>query len=138
MALVKLTDEQLFGKDLLVSDAGDLDVVSVNGFTDLKVVSGRSNLRQAILTRLQTDQGDLPQHKEYGSRISQLVSEGMAQAKELTYKFVSAALTDDARIKSVKKTELKDTGNNSFDLEVVVELQDSETPLNLIMPAFLK
>lgn len=134
---VKLSDEQLFGKDLFINADGDLDTVSNNGFVDFKIISGRSNLQQALLNRLATDPGDLPQHKEYGSNLSELVSLGMIQAKELAFKYVSMAINDEPRIKELVSVKLVDTATNAFDLEVTVSLQDSSTPLVLVFPNFL-
>lgn len=138
MPVIELSDERLFGKDLNLTDAGDLDVATNNGFRDLKVISGRPSLRQALLIRLATDPGDLPQHKSYGSNLNELGSQGMKQAKELALQAVNTALNDEPRVKKVDKVVFTDIARDSFEINVTVSLQNSDVPLNLVFPYYLK
>lgn len=135
---IRPTDEQLYGKDLSVTSDGDLDVQTVNGLSDLSVVSGRPNIRQAILIRLQTDPGELPMNRDYGSHLNNAGSEDMKTAKELAFKFASLGLADEPRIEKVLSATLKDTAYNSFDLDITVKLIGNEAPLNSVFPDYLK
>jgi phage baseplate assembly protein W len=50
---------------------------------DAAVVSGRSNLEQAIILRLLTPQGELAElgHPDYGSRVHELIGSGNTETK---------------------------------------------------------
>ena len=130
-------DTRLYGKDLELS-AGDLGVQTYNGLSDFRVTSGRENLRMAILNRLQTDRGELPQHQDYGSNLANLLGDGIDQAKELSVKFVTESLRNEPRVKSVTKVGFTNTTKTGFDLNIEVRLQDEEMPLNIIYPNFLR
>jgi phage baseplate assembly protein W len=135
---VRPTDEQLYGKDLSVTSDGDLNVQTANGLADLSVVSGRPNLQQAILIRLMTDPGELPMQRTYGSHLGRVGSDDMRSAKELAFKFASEGLRDEPRVEKVVSAQLQDTAYNAFDLNLVVKLLGSDTPLNLVYPGYLK
>lgn len=138
MQAIKPTDEQIFGRDLSVSANGDLGVQTANGVSDFSVISGRPNVQQAILIRLRTDPGELPMQRDYGSHLNNAASEGMQQAKELAFKFASQGLKDEPRVEKVLGAEIKDTANNSFEVNVVVKLLGSDSPLNTVFPGYLK
>ena len=135
----KPSESQLFGKDIFLSeDTGDIDVLSVNGFYDLKVITGRPNLRQALIIRLKTDPGDLPQDQSYGSNLNKVASEGMKQAKELAFRYVTSALNNEPRVKKVESVVIIDKARDSFELNAVISLVDTDVPLNLIFPFYIR
>ncbi len=132
------SDEELYGRDLAVTADGDINTQTVNGLSDLSVISGRPNVQQAILIRLQTDPGELPMQRSYGSHLNNVASEGMKQAKELAFKFATEGLREEPRVEKVESALLQDKAYNAFDLNVVVRLLGSDTPLNIVYPGYLK
>jgi phage baseplate assembly protein W len=69
---------------------------------DFKLVSGRANLRQAILNRLGTAFRDLQFHPNYGCGVHDRVGRGSGPtAGQLCAQFVRSALRSDPRIDSV-------------------------------------
>lgn len=74
------------------------------GAADLDVVSGRDNLRQALLLRLLVDRGELAGlgHPRYGSHIRELIGEIHDQAnRELLRRYVRKSLAQDPRVEEV-------------------------------------
>jgi phage baseplate assembly protein W len=95
------TDIELF--DGLLSD---------DGAGDLVVVSGRSNLRQALRHRIETNVGELIFHPAYGCKARSLV--GVVNgplAEMLAEEFVSVALQMESRIEEVKSVSAVATGD---------------------------
>ncbi len=91
------------GFDALTSDRAGVDVVIERG--DLKLVSGRANLSQAILNRLFTRQGELADlgHPEYGSRLYQLIGEpNTRRTQAVAELYIREALADEPRIAEIQ------------------------------------
>lgn len=130
------SNQQLFGVDLALVD-GDLGVQAQNGLMDLQTVSGIPNLQAAILRRLMTNPGDLVMHQDYGSNIMQLLSQGIGAVKTAISKFVAAALVSEPRVQKIISTTLTQTGNDSVNLNVSVQLVGQNTPTNFVFPFFL-
>lgn len=97
-------------------DFGSMDI-SIEG-SGIKLVSGKSNLSQAIGLRLTTRFGSLPYHLAYGSGLSQLIgrsnSPGLVQIAKM---FTGQALLREPRVLYVEDI----TVNTSTD-EVIVTL----------------
>ncbi len=106
--------DAVFGQDILLTD-GNLN--AVNG--DLQLVSGLSNLDQALEHLLDTDQGELMFHPQYGTLIRTLIgSMNGPTAMLLAAEYAKEAIGADPRIDSVTGA----TGTALFDaIEVVVD-----------------
>jgi phage baseplate assembly protein W len=86
--------ESALGVDLAVSDRGDIDLVS-----------GESNLAQAILHRLRTIKGELAEigHGSYGSNIFNLVGEPNNEMTRARIKMaVREVLLQEPRVKEIR------------------------------------
>lgn len=116
-AAAMTTDQDLvFERDIDLS-GGDLQ--TKNG--DFVVVSGLGNLRQSLRHRLDTEQGELSMHPEYGSRIRRLVGQvNGATAGLLAAEYAKAAVAADPRIRSVRSATA-DVQGDSIRVSVVAE-----------------
>jgi len=104
----------VFGQDILLIN-GNLSAVD----GDLQLVGGLANLDQALEHLLDTDQGELMFHPEYGTLIRTLIgSMNGPTAMLLAAEYAKEAIATDLRIDSVTGA----TGTASFDaIEVVVD-----------------
>lgn len=89
--------------DTLTSERAGVDVAIERG--DLRLVSGRANLSQAILNRLFTRQGELADlgHPDYGSRLYQLIGEpNSLRTRAVAELYIREALAAEARIAEIQ------------------------------------
>jgi len=113
------TDPDLvFERDVQLS-AGRL--VAVNG--DLSLIAGIDNLKQALVSRITVDRGELLFHPEYGSEIRSLI--GVASgptAGLLSSRYAKAAVIADPRVASVNQSSAEVAGDKitvSLDAEPI-------------------
>ena len=91
---------------------------------DLETISGRSNLRQAILNRLVTVKGSLIHRPEYGVglKLFQGVLGTLEKQRELTL-LINSQLLEDTRIESVDSVKfLQDTDFRTGTFSVKVKI----------------
>lgn len=84
------------------SDRAAVDFQAVSG--DLRTVSGRANLAQAILNRLFTRQGALEElgHPDYGSRLYQIIGEPNTRRTQVLADFyIRESLANEVRIREI-------------------------------------
>jgi phage baseplate assembly protein W len=98
------TDLFLTGRalDAQTSDRQGVDLASERG--DIRLVSGRANLAQAVINRLLTRQGELAGlgHPDYGSRLYMLVGEvNNRRTQALAELYIREALASEPRIREV-------------------------------------
>lgn len=111
---------------------------------DLDTLSGADNLRQALLLRFLTPVGELEQlgHPGYGSRLFELMGEPNNPANRNRAKlFTLLALQSEPRVEetlSVEVTTDRRLDPNRIDIEVMLKVLKSDTPLNLVFPFFLQ
>jgi phage baseplate assembly protein W len=124
------------GSDLLTSENGGLGV-------DLATLEGTDNLRQALLLRFLTPQGELAAlgHPEYGSRLYELIGELNSQANRNRAKmFVLQSLAGEPRIGKVEELQVTQGlgDRNRVDVRMRLRPIDSDSPLDLVFPFFLE
>lgn len=102
------TEADLYGVDLALVD-GQL---RPNEDGDLQLVSGRENLKQALVHRVTTERGELLWHRSYGSLVRSLIgaTNGPSSAL-LAAQYVAAAMRADYRVRDVNNTLATVTGD---------------------------
>lgn len=91
--------EAVFGTDMRLDKRGGL--LTANG--DFVVVSGRANLSQALKNRVETRQGELVFHKNYGSKIRRLLGTvGGPTRALLAAQYAKSAVQRDPRVSKVE------------------------------------
>lgn len=117
--------------------------VPQTGAVDLETLAGLDNLRQALLLRFLTSQGELEGlgHATYGSRLYELLGElNVERTRNRAKMFVLQALAMEprvARVLAVKVTQ-NATVRERIDIDIRLTPIGSDTPLNLVFPFFLE
>lgn len=115
------------------SQVGDRDAVDLGRARgDLRLVSGRENLAQAIVNRLLTRQGELTGlgHPDYGSRLYQLVGEpNTRRTQALAALYIRESLAAESRIGEVTSISfappsLRGEKRAVLDIQISVRLRD--------------
>jgi phage baseplate assembly protein W len=108
---------------------------------DLAVVSGVSNLAQALVLRLQTERGELTDlgHPDYGSRHHQLVGELNTESnRNLVKLYVLECLRQEPRLAEITRVAVRPYERRERRLEVEIQVEaivrGSSTPLSLVIP----
>ena len=100
-------DLKLTGRafDQMTSDREPVDLLAAAG-GDVRTVSGRENLAQAVVNRLLTRRGELARlgHPQYGSRLHLLVGEPQnARTRGLAEIYIRESLAQEPRIQAVTR-----------------------------------
>jgi len=124
------------GSDLLTAERAA-------GQVDLETLHGLDNLRQALLLRFLTRQGELAVlgHPTYGSRLHELIGELNVERTRLRAKmFVLQALAEEPRVEKVHSVVVTAAraDRTRVDIDVRLTPVNSETTLNLVFPFFLE
>lgn len=100
-------------------DANGLLQADANG--DLAVVSGVANLAQALENRIETDNGELIFHPEYGTLVRQLLGAmNGPNAGLLAAQYDTAAVLLDPRVQSVDQSVVNISGDQAdVQMEVI-------------------
>ncbi|MBC1195766.1 GPW/gp25 family protein [Microcystis aeruginosa BLCCF158] len=88
--------------DRLTSDRETVDLRIILG--DLAIIEGQANLRQAILNRLLTRQGELAKlgHPDYGSRLYSLIGEpNNTRTQSLADLYIRECLQQEPRLEEI-------------------------------------
>jgi phage baseplate assembly protein W len=108
---------------------------------DLATVSGRSNLVQSLIVRLETERGELAAlgHPNYGSRHHQLIGEPNTESnRNLVKLYVLECLKQEPRIETVEQIDVKPgAGRENRDKVVVtaaLRVRGEPDVLNLVVP----
>ena len=115
--------------ETLASDSTPVDLWAEHG--DLKLVSGRDNLAQAIINRLLTRRGELTDlgHPSYGSRLYTLVGEpNSTRARALADLYIRESLAGEARIQTITSITFKPPSRS--DKREFLEAQISVQPVD--------
>ena len=147
-----MSDNQRWGTDLrLLGDlefqndrdrGSDLFTLPVPGGIDLETLTELDNLRQALLLRFLTRQGELEilGHSTYGSRLYELIGElNIERTHNRAKMYVLQSLAMEPRVGkvlSVNVTQNKAVGDQ-MDIDIWLTPIDSYTPLNLVFPFFI-
>jgi len=113
------------------------------GQFDLETVTGGDNLKQSLLLRFLTPQGELALlgHPTYGSRLYELLGElNIERTHNRAKMFVLQVLADEPRVKQVLSVTVTQNRADRTQMDVDIWLTpiDSDTPLNLVFPFFLE
>lgn len=108
---------------------------------DLDLVTGKANLVQSLILRLQTERGELAAlgHPGYGSRHHQLIGEPNTEAnRNLVKLFVLECLKQDRRIEAVLKIDVRQgpgrENRDKVDVDMTLRIRGVSDPLNLVLP----
>lgn len=113
------------------------------GATDLETLTALDNLRQALLLRFLTPQGEMEilGHPTYGSRLYELMGElNIERTHNRAKMYVLQALAMEprvAKVLSVKVTQNRAV-REQMDVDIWLTPIFSDTPLNLVFPFFLE
>jgi phage gp46-like protein len=125
--------------DQQVSNREDVDLI-ITPSGDLRTVSGRANLAQAITNRLFTRLGELAGlgHANYGSRLHLLVGElNNARTRGLAEIYIRECLAQESRIQKVTQVIIAPPtrGQDRDTLTITVSVRPVQGPdLTLIIP----
>lgn len=96
-ASVTTDPNAVFGQDVALTDG----LLTVND-GDINLVSGLSNLTQALNNVLETDEGELLFHQNYGTQIRRMIGKmNNASAALLSAEYAKQSIEADLRISSV-------------------------------------
>lgn len=102
------TADDLYQRDVDLS-GGEL---SVGPDGDLAIVAGEANLRQALVHRVVTEQGELLFHPNYGSMVRAVLGAVAGPtAAILAARYAAAALRADARVRDVRDARAEVRGD---------------------------
>jgi len=108
---------------------------------DLSRITGRANLVQALIVRLQTQRGELEPlgHPDYGSRHHELIGEPNTETnRNLVKLHVLACLRQEPRLEEIRRVAVRPAATReerqtvTIDAEVVA--RRDPTPLSLVVP----
>ncbi len=142
-------DEELYGSDIKLKVEVGTDYyglgadLHVNKSGDLRVVSGRENLGQALLQRLLTRKGELGDlgHPGYGSRLHELVGRPNDQAtRDLVRLYAKECVTQEPRVRDVVEIKVSPVAGDphAVALDITVMPIKSNIPMNLVFPYYLE
>ena len=92
---------------------------------DMKIISGRNNLGQAVVMRLLTPRGELTTlgHPRYGSRLHEIIGRtNTANTRGLARLFILESLKEEARIASIEDVLITESPGrrSSIDVQIIV------------------
>lgn len=107
MVSAALDPDRVFGRDVRLHN-GVLDAAG----GDFAVIAGRENLRQALRHRIETDRGEVLFHREYGSRVRELMGAVSGPtALMLAAEYAKSAVAADPRIEEVTRAVAETSGD---------------------------
>jgi phage baseplate assembly protein W len=116
------------------SDRLSVDIQASRG--DLKLVTDRDNLAQAIINRLLTHQGELSElgHPDYGSRLNQLIGQpNNRRTQALAELYIRESLAAESRIKEITHIEFMTPQKHQLKFIIIILPVDNQEPLNISM-----
>ncbi len=124
-------DSDLFGIDVLLEDSL---LTIVDG--DISTITGRPNLKQALVHRLETFLTDLIRHPTYGCNINVVFGQkNTAIVKLLAEGFVRRALNAEPRVKRVLQLNAKNQGDVlAISASVLSIIDNIPVDINLVFP----
>ena len=136
--MVEGAEEGHYGTDLYFSSAiRDLDN---NQTRDFMVSVERDNLRQALVHRMATRQGELSFHPLYGSKLYRLIGKpNIYRIHKLAELYVEQCVRQEPRVSKITSitVEADTVDKNYLNIEVEIIPTSSSDPLNLVYKYFL-
>lgn len=139
LAQAKANPREFLGRDCRLNEVDDVQISSQDDFARIIY---EDNLKQAIKSRLKTEQGELTLNPLYGSRLHILLGQsGLPQKLILAKMYCKEALLQEPRIKEI--TKIKPTFrtgslNQIIDIQIEVIPINTNQPLNLVFSVFLE
>lgn len=129
------TPQGFYGKDAKLVDKD----IKINQNNDLTVVQFEDNITQAIINRLATPIGTLPEHPDYGSELNFLIGDkATALVLQDAKSFVFAALKQEPRVDKIKQIKVNfDIATQTLEFDVTVTLIITQAELNLVWDYFI-
>jgi len=108
-AVATTTDpDEVFGTDIALQDG----MLTATQSGDFAFVTGRDNLHQALKNRVETPQGDLIYHMQYGSLVPKLIGQSSTPARAvLAASSAKGAILADPRVSSVGQARADVSGD---------------------------
>ena len=127
--------DEVLGKDISLQDGTDLKF-SIN--QDFDIVSGRNNLKQAIITRLSTIKGEYFV-ADYGSELHSTIGYPRDDIlKNRISGYVVETLNQEPRIDEILSITITyPDDSDEVQLSISVLPIESQVPLNLVFPLFI-
>jgi len=131
--------EEYLGRDIMLSETDDVRISSRDDFA--KIIS-YDNLKQAIIDRLKTAQGELTLHANYGSRLHELIGQnGNDYILSLAKMYTKEALLQEPRIEEDGILKIspsfRDVLKTIIDIEIEVQPITELEELNLVFSLFI-
>jgi phage baseplate assembly protein W len=110
--------------------------------TDLELLSGLDNLRQALLLRFLTPVGEMAPlgHPDYGSKLFKLIGEpNTVRNRNRAKLYVLQALEQEPRVAEILQVNVTERPGDPtrIDIEVALRPIRSDSILNFVFPFFL-
>ncbi|MGD8719593.1 MAG: hypothetical protein PVH29_12335 [Candidatus Zixiibacteriota bacterium] len=126
----------LYGIDFAFDASGDL-VLSPSG--QVLTIAGADNVKEAIIRRISTALGESCRHPDYGSKLPDLVGE---ENDDVTWaravRTVKQALALEPRVGEISDVYVRSYDGNRFDVLAFFKLIDSNVPLNIVFPFYVR
>ena len=126
----------LYGIDFAFGASGDL-VLSPSG--QVLTIAGSDNVKEAIVRRVATALGESYRHPDYGSKLPDLVGEendDVTWAKAV--RTVKQALALEPRVGEISDVYVRAFDGNRFDVLAFFKFIDSNVPLNIVFPFYVR
>jgi len=134
------TSQLMSGIDFYLNpDSNDIEI---NSKDDFRVIQYYNNLQQAIIDRLQTKQGEIVLHPNYGSQLHLLMGRiGNSLILSEAKQFVKEALLQEPRISKINKIKVRFKENSSRQVVLIdiifTPIGTNVQPLNIVYSYFL-
>jgi phage baseplate assembly protein W len=140
-------NEELLGTDLKLRIESRPDFVGlgmdlqVTKSGDLRTLSGRQNLVQAMLHRLLTRKGELAElgHPDYGSRLHELIGEpNNDRTRDLVRLYAKECISQEPRIREIVKIRVAADSRDVVLLDITILPIKSSVAMNITFPFYLE
>ena len=129
--------EEYLGRDIFINSDSDLQISTQN---DVVKILTTENLKQAVMSRLRTQRGELELHPDYGSRLNELIG---TVPNDLTLSIskmhVREALLQEPRIETILNITptFRDSTKQVIDIDIEVKPIKNLVDLNLVYSIFV-
>lgn len=119
----------------------DADNLLIGNENDFAVATPRNNIKQAIIARLRTREGELLNHSDYGCGLTTLIGKNPNDlTPSLAVLFTRKALLQEPRIASINNISADfrpGTNRQQIDISIDITVIETFEELNLIFALFV-
>jgi len=130
--------EEYLGRDIMLTSLND---ISIGTNDDFAIIFYENNLKQAIIDRLRTAQGELTLHPNYGSRLHELLGANSTDDTLVWARmFTREALLQEPRIEkilSVTAEYKEESMGEVIEISISVQPIQDLDKLNMVFSLFL-